>query len=246
LTLRHQLNVLRRKSPKWLAFSNFDRLIFAGLYRIAPRIVDTLVTVKPETVTLASCWFLLVLAMEVARSQRQTEGGARNPAVSPRHEPRQPAVGRSPDPWRTPQARRRNWPDLGRQVHGKVQETPIARVEDVPPQSCRWDRLDGPLCRSDTLVSAVLRLAHSMPRPPPNLMAGGDGTPERRMDGPTTYRSLWLGMDAEVNRPRSRFCLWRNFHRRLRAMGIRDRPAAIAMAEWPYGTVDWLDLAGMS
>jgi hypothetical protein len=36
VALRHQLNVLRRKSPKRLAFSKFDRLIFAGLYRIAP------------------------------------------------------------------------------------------------------------------------------------------------------------------------------------------------------------------
>src|SRR6266853_7053363 len=33
LTLRHQLNVLRRKSPKRLAFSNFDRLVFTSLYR---------------------------------------------------------------------------------------------------------------------------------------------------------------------------------------------------------------------
>jgi hypothetical protein len=50
LTLRHQLNVLRRKSLKRLAFSNFDRLIFAGLYRIAPRIANALVIVQPETV----------------------------------------------------------------------------------------------------------------------------------------------------------------------------------------------------
>src|SRR5450631_4205628 len=42
LTLRHQLNVLRRKSPKRLAFSNFDRLVFATLYRFAPRIVNAL------------------------------------------------------------------------------------------------------------------------------------------------------------------------------------------------------------
>src|SRR5260370_9194768 len=35
LTLRHQLNVLRRKSPKRLTFSNFDRLVFAILYRFA-------------------------------------------------------------------------------------------------------------------------------------------------------------------------------------------------------------------
>jgi hypothetical protein len=50
LTLRHQLNVLRRKSPKRLVFSNFDRLVFAGLYRIVPRIVNALVIVQPETV----------------------------------------------------------------------------------------------------------------------------------------------------------------------------------------------------
>ena len=50
LTLRHQLDVLRRKSPKRLAFSNFDRLVFAGLYRIAPRMVNALVIIEPETV----------------------------------------------------------------------------------------------------------------------------------------------------------------------------------------------------
>ena len=53
LVLRHQLNVLRRKSPKRLVFSKFDRLVFASLYRIAPRIVNALVIVKPEIVI---CW----------------------------------------------------------------------------------------------------------------------------------------------------------------------------------------------
>src|SRR5262249_19378179 len=50
LTLRHQLNVLRRKAPKRLVFSHVDRLIFAGLYRLAPGILNALVIVKPETV----------------------------------------------------------------------------------------------------------------------------------------------------------------------------------------------------
>jgi hypothetical protein len=36
LVLRHQLNVLRRKSPKRPTFGNIDRLIFAGLYSLAP------------------------------------------------------------------------------------------------------------------------------------------------------------------------------------------------------------------
>jgi hypothetical protein len=42
LTLRHQLNVLRRKSPQRLAFSGIDRLVFAGLYRLAPGVLDAL------------------------------------------------------------------------------------------------------------------------------------------------------------------------------------------------------------
>jgi hypothetical protein len=50
VTLRHQLNVLRRKSPNRLAFSNFDRLVFATLYRIGPGVLNALVIVKPETV----------------------------------------------------------------------------------------------------------------------------------------------------------------------------------------------------
>src|SRR6202047_3513701 len=50
LTLRHQLNVLRRKSPQRLTFTSIDRLVFAGLYRLAPGVLDALKIVKPETV----------------------------------------------------------------------------------------------------------------------------------------------------------------------------------------------------
>jgi hypothetical protein len=50
LMLRHQLNVLQRKAPKRLVFSNFDRFVFASLYRIAPDVLNALVIVKPETV----------------------------------------------------------------------------------------------------------------------------------------------------------------------------------------------------
>src|ERR1700736_4252763 len=50
LTLRHQLNVLRRKSPQRLTFTSIDRLVFAGLYRVAPGVLDALKIVRPETV----------------------------------------------------------------------------------------------------------------------------------------------------------------------------------------------------
>ena len=50
LVLRHQLNVLRRKSPRRLAFSNVDRLVFAGLYRVASGVLDALKILTPRRV----------------------------------------------------------------------------------------------------------------------------------------------------------------------------------------------------
>src|SRR4029453_6304919 len=50
LTLRHQLSVLRRKSPQGLTFTSIDGLVFAGLYRLAPGVLDALKIVRPETV----------------------------------------------------------------------------------------------------------------------------------------------------------------------------------------------------
>ena len=49
LVLRHQLNVLRRKSPKRLALSSIDRLLLVGLYRLAPGVLDALKIIRPET-----------------------------------------------------------------------------------------------------------------------------------------------------------------------------------------------------
>jgi hypothetical protein len=49
LFLRHQLNVLRRRSPKRVPLCNIDRLVFAGLYCLASQL-DALKILKPETV----------------------------------------------------------------------------------------------------------------------------------------------------------------------------------------------------
>jgi hypothetical protein len=48
LVLRHQINILRRHSPKRQTFSATDRLIFAGLYRLAPTVLNALAVLKPE------------------------------------------------------------------------------------------------------------------------------------------------------------------------------------------------------
>jgi hypothetical protein len=50
LVLRHQLNVLRRKSPKRVAVSNIDRLLFVGLYCFSRKVLDALKILNPETV----------------------------------------------------------------------------------------------------------------------------------------------------------------------------------------------------
>ena len=50
LVLRQQLNVLQRKAPTRRAFGKFDRLIFMVLYRLFPGILDHLAIVQPETI----------------------------------------------------------------------------------------------------------------------------------------------------------------------------------------------------
>jgi len=50
VVLRHQLNVLRRRSPQRVTVGNLDRLVFVGLNRLAPKVLDALKILQPETV----------------------------------------------------------------------------------------------------------------------------------------------------------------------------------------------------
>jgi hypothetical protein len=49
LVLRHQLNVLQRKSPKRADLVSIDRLLLVGLYRLAPAVLDALKIIRPAT-----------------------------------------------------------------------------------------------------------------------------------------------------------------------------------------------------
>jgi hypothetical protein len=100
LVLRHQLNVLRRKSPKRVAVGNSDRLVFCGLYRLSPKVLDALKIFQPETVIRWHRRFPSVLALE--RSAKDT--GGHSPAHS-QDERCQPVVGSTTDSWRTAQTR---------------------------------------------------------------------------------------------------------------------------------------------
>ena len=50
LTLRQQIIVLRRTAAKKQTFGAIDRLVFVGLYRLFPRVLDALAIVRPGTV----------------------------------------------------------------------------------------------------------------------------------------------------------------------------------------------------
>jgi hypothetical protein len=42
--------VLRRRAPKRVTVSNIDRLVFAGLYHLAPEVLDAVKILRPETI----------------------------------------------------------------------------------------------------------------------------------------------------------------------------------------------------
>ena len=160
LTLRHQLNVLRRKSPKRLAFSNVDRLIFAGLYQIAPRVADALMIMEPETVI---GWHRAGFRL-FWRWKSRCRGGRPKVALEIRQLIRNMSLANPL--WGAPrihgellEARHRRRSNLGRQIHGEAQEASLSRVEELPPQPRRWHCLDGPVRGSDNFVSVALWIA---------------------------------------------------------------------------------------
>ena len=172
LALRHQLNVLHRRAPKRPVLRDFDRLLFVCLYRIAPRILDTFTIVKPETVLR---WHRAGFRCFWRWKSRWRPG---RPSITPeiRRLIRQmslanPLWGAPRILGEAPQARHRYRPDLRCEVHGTAKAPSIARLENVPPKSCRRDCLDRPVRGSDDLISAAIRIARSWTRPAANYVA---------------------------------------------------------------------------
>src|SRR5215469_8740080 len=64
LVLRHQINVLRRKSPNRPALSNVDRLLFVLLSQLVPSTLDALTVIKPATVIrwFPAAWSVTTIA----------------------------------------------------------------------------------------------------------------------------------------------------------------------------------------
>ena len=131
LTLRHQLNVLRRKSLQRLGFTSIDRLVCrvvsAGTWR-AGRFEDRQAGDRDP---LASCRLQNVLALEIKTAQWPSKDPAGNPSAHSRDQSRQPIVGRTTASWRASQARHRCRTNHRCKVYREGKATGVPRVEDV-------------------------------------------------------------------------------------------------------------------
>jgi hypothetical protein len=203
LALRHQLTVLRRKVPKRLAFSSFDRLFFASLYRIAPGVVNALVIVKPKTVIR---WHRAGFRL-FWRWKSRHRGGRPKVPLEIRQLIR--AMSLANPLWGAPR------------IHGEllklgieIGQTSVAKymARHRKPPSQGWktflrNHADG-IASIDLFVVPTISsawLGDFTAPPTPNLMAGSVDCPA------ATHRIPRLGMHTEVDRPRSRPGLRRIF-----------------------------------
>ena len=73
LALRHQFNVLRRRAPKRVTVSNIDRLVFAGLYHLAPEVLDAVNPQAGDHHQMASRWIPSPVGLEIKAARRPTQ-----------------------------------------------------------------------------------------------------------------------------------------------------------------------------
>src|SRR5947209_2450969 len=240
LALHHQLNVLRRTSPRRPVFSNFDRMIFVCLYRIAPRILDAITIVEPETVIrwhragFRGFW----------RWKSRRRPGRPKVALEVRQLIREMSLANPL--WGAPRLHGELLKlgiDLGQTSVAKY----MARRRRPPSQGWRTfllNHADG-IAAIDLFVVPTIsfRLLYG-------LLVLGHG---RR-------RILWLGVTSHptaewIARQVTEACGWESapqylirdrdrvygaaFTRRIRAMGIRDRPTA-TRSPWQNGRAERL------
>jgi hypothetical protein len=240
LILRHQLNVLRRKSPKRLAFGNVDRLVFATLYRVAPGVLDALIILKPQTVIR---WHHAGLRAYWRWKSRPRGGRPRTPAdirqLIREMSMANPLWGAS-------------------RIHGEllklgidVGQTTVAKymARRRRPPSQGWktflcNHADGIASMdlfvvptiSFRLLYGFLILQHSRPR---LLWLGVSSSADR---------SIWLATGAALYRSRPRLRLWRGRHPTASSNGYTGSAdlTAVTMAKRAFGEADRFDPTGLS
>ena len=240
LVLRHQLNVLRRKSRKRTVFSNVDRWVFAGLYQLDPNVLNALKILRPETVIR---WHRTGFRSYWRWKSRSRGGRPRTPADI-RQLIREMSIANPL--WGAPR------------IHGELLklgidlgQTTVAKymAKKRRPPSQGWKTFLRN--HADAIASMDMFVVPTISF---RLLYGLAILLHSRRE------LLWLGVtshpDAEwIARQLTEACGWRNvprylirdrdgaygeiFIRRLGAMGIRDRPIA-ARSPWQNGCAERL------
>ena len=240
VVLRQQLNVLRRSAPKRPALKMSDRLIFVWLYWLAPSVIDAMTIVRPETIVR---WHRAGFRIFWRWKSRSRAGRPKVP-LEVRRLIRE--ISLANPLWGAPR------------IHGELLKLGIdigqtsvakymARRRRPPSQGWRTfllNHADGiasihllvvPTI-SFRLLYGLLVLGHgrrkfsglaSLPTRPPN---GSRGKSPKRVAGRVRHNTssvIAIGSTA------------RHFTRRIRAMGIRDRPTA-PQSPWQNGYAERL------
>src|SRR6201989_3279964 len=198
--LRHQLNVLRRQSPKRPTFGMLDRLIFAGFYPFGPKVLGALAIVKPETVIkwhragFRSYW----------RWKSRRRGGRPTVALEIRKLIRERSIANPL--WGAPRIHGELLKlgiDIGQTSVAKYmarrREPPSQGWRNVPSQSCRRHRGDGSVCRADNLVPPALWIADHGARRARYSVVWRHSASDRRMDRKSDYGSMRVGTGSPLS-----------------------------------------------
>jgi len=159
---------------------------------------------------LASRWFQIVLALEVEKPWWPADGAAGDTPADPGDEHRQCTLERAAHPRRASQARHRYWPVQRCQVYGQKTTAAVARLEDIPSQSCGWDRCDGYVRGSNDLVPPSLWLVNPAARSARDPVAWSYRTSDCGMDRRSICRGLRLGTNSSISDPGSGWRLRRS------------------------------------
>src|SRR3954452_2769577 len=116
--------------------------------------------------------------------------------------------------------------DFRQRQHGAAKATSLARLENVLLEPRGWNRLNRFVCGSDDLISAALRIARAGPPRRRILLLGVTTQPAAEwIARQVTEACDWESAPQYLIRDRDRV-YGEAFTRRIRAMGIRDRPIA--------------------
>ena len=141
--------------------------------------------------------------------------------------------------WRAAETWYRHRPVDCRQVHVTASRPSLSGLAGFPAQSHRPHRRHRSVRRSDGRVQTALRAGHPASRAATAGLDRCDSKSNRRVDRPADYRSIPMGWAPHYLTRDRDTSYGTAVTRRLRAMGIRDRPIT-ARSPWQNGHIERL------